>query len=78
MAKSYKLKNLDLVNSLFLTLTPLATIAFAAWWIARDGFDVRQVYLMLTLYFISGFSITAGYHRLFSHRAYDANDFVKF
>lgn len=78
MAKNYQFKNLDIVNTLFLTLTPLAALVFTTWWLVRDGFDVRQVYLMLTLYFISGFSITAGYHRLFSHRAYDANNFVKF
>ncbi len=78
MAKSYKFKNLDIVNTLFLTLTPFAAVFFTSWWIVRDGFDIRQVFLMLSLYFIAGFSITAGYHRLFSHRSYEANNVVKF
>jgi len=78
MNSKYSLKNIDIVNLLFLALTPVAAIGFTYLWIARDGFDYRQIILGLFFYFLTGLSITAGYHRLFSHKAYDAHPFIKF
>lgn len=77
MAKNYRLQNLDITNTLFLTLTPLAALVLTTLWVWVDGFDVRQVYLMVALYFVSGLSITGGYHRLFAHRSYEARGPVK-
>ena len=73
MSKRYQLKDLDLTNTLFLTLTPIGALLLGGLWIYTEGFDLRQVYGMLFFYFLAGLSITAGYHRLFSHRAYEAS-----
>jgi stearoyl-CoA desaturase (delta-9 desaturase) len=43
----------------------------------RDGFHWGQVILGVVLYIVTGISITAGYHRLFAHKAYDAHFLVK-
>ena len=73
----YHLKNISWLNTLFLLLTPPAAITLTALWLYFDGFDYRLVLLGLMFYVFSGVSITAGYHRLFSHRSYDAHWMVK-
>lgn len=74
----FRLNNMDWVNTLFLTITPLATIVLVTAYVKKDGFDPLFLIPAVLMYFISGMSITAGYHRLFSHRAYQANGFIKF
>jgi stearoyl-CoA desaturase (delta-9 desaturase) len=41
------------------------------------GFSVLQLILMLGMYLLSVLGITVGYHRLFTHRAFDAPRAVK-
>lgn len=74
----YNFKDIDLVNFLFLTLTPVAACFLTLYWVKNDGFHWGQIFLGTALYLLTGISITAGYHRLFAHRAYDANPVVKF
>lgn len=73
----YSFKNIDIVNFLFLTLTPLLAVGLIITWIVYDGFHFGQLFLGLGLYLLTGFSITAGYHRLFAHKAYEAHPLVK-
>lgn len=77
MSKKYALKNIDFVNFFFLLLTPFAAIFLTMYWVKTDGFHWGQVLLGIFFYFLSGLSITAGYHRLFAHRAYDAHPVIK-
>lgn len=42
-----------------------------------NGFDWVEISLCIFLIYFSGMAITAGYHRLWSHKAYDANAFVR-
>lgn len=42
-----------------------------------NGFDWVEISLCIFLIYFSGMAITAGYHRLWSHKAYDANTFVR-
>lgn len=42
-----------------------------------NGFDSAEVITCIFLIYFSGMSITAGYHRLWSHKAYEANPVVK-
>lgn len=74
----YAFKNIDWINFLFLSLTPVTAILLTLLWVKNDGFNWGQVIMAIILYFATGISITAGYHRLFAHKAYDANPFVKF
>lgn len=43
-----------------------------------NGFDSVELFTTVFLIYFSGMSITAGYHRLWSHKAYEANSIVKF
>ena len=75
--KKYHPMNLSWINSSFLTLTPVFSVLFSALWLYYDDFDYRIILLGLGFYIASGISITAGYHRLFSHRTYEAHPVVK-
>lgn len=69
----YSLKNIDFVNFFFLFLTPIASVVLVAAWIQQDGFHWGPVVMGIILYYVTGMSITAGYHRLFAHKAYEAH-----
>ena len=69
---------IDWVNTIFLTSTPIAAIILSIIYFQRYGFQWSQILLATAFYFITGISITAGYHRLLSHRAYSASSLVKF
>ena len=73
----YSFKNIDLINLLFLSLTPILAVALTSYWVIVDGFHWGQVVIGIVLYLLTGISITAGYHRLFAHKAYEANPLVK-
>ena len=47
------------------------------WCILEDAIYLKTVVWAIVLFFCTGMSITAGYHRLFSHRAYRASWPVK-
>ncbi|WP_372655136.1 acyl-CoA desaturase [Halobacteriovorax sp.] len=72
-----KFKNIDWVNTLFLILTPLTAIGLTALHIYRDGFMPSIFIAALVLACFCGASITIGYHRLFSHRTFEASAPVK-
>jgi stearoyl-CoA desaturase (delta-9 desaturase) len=46
-------------------------------WIAFNGVDLTEILVGVFLFFFTGMSITAGYHRLWSHKAYEAHPVVK-
>lgn len=65
--------NVMIFTSTFLTAaigTPLY-----AWYI---GFDWIQVLMLLVAFTFCGMSITAGYHRLWSHKTYEGNAAMRF
>lgn len=65
-------RKLGWVNILFLSLSPLIA-GFGLWyWITGGHFNWNTVILALIFTTIIQVSITAGYHRLFSHRCFQA------
>ena len=48
---------------------------FAAFWTGVSGADIA---LMMALYWVRMFAVTAGYHRYFSHRAYSTSRVFQF
>jgi stearoyl-CoA desaturase (Delta-9 desaturase) len=62
---------LEWVSIAFLTLTPVVGIVGTALYTMRVGFELWMPLLCLILYFPIGLSITAGYHRYFSHKTYE-------
>ena len=61
------------MNISFLTLTPVIGIAGTAAYTWYAGFSLWMAVLMVAMYFAVGISITAGYHRFFSHKSYECS-----
>ncbi len=64
------LKRINWTNTLFLTITPLVAIVGTIVIITSGNLHWATVLLALVFTGLTGLSITAGYHRLFSHRSY--------
>ena len=60
-----------LIGTLFLAVTAVPV------YLCFFGLDTFQVVLFFVMFFSCGFSITIGYHRLFSHRTFEAHWFVR-
>jgi len=76
--KENKALVIDWANTSFLVLSPLFAIALSWVYFYNNGINLGQIILAVIFYFITGMSITGGYHRLIAHRAYKASSFVKF
>jgi stearoyl-CoA desaturase (delta-9 desaturase) len=59
-------------NVAFLTLTPLAAAIAVPWYIVKYGVSWMEIAACVVMLMVTGLSVTAGYHRLFAHRAYSA------
>jgi stearoyl-CoA desaturase (delta-9 desaturase) len=59
-------------NVAFLTLTPLAAAIAVPWYVLTHGVTWVEIAACALMWLVTGLSITAGYHRLFTHRAYSA------
>ncbi len=65
------------VNTLFLTTTALIALIGMPLYVYLVGVSWSLIGVFVFYLAATGFSITAGYHRLFAHRSYDANRFIK-
>ena len=61
------------LNTLFLLGTLALALVLVPWKLATDGLRWSEVAVFLAMYAAIGLSITVGYHRLFSHRAFQAS-----
>jgi len=62
---------------MYLTLSPFAAAYGLYWWITNNQFNYNSIILALIYATFCELSITAGYHRLFSHQTYKAHPIVK-
>ncbi|HEV8581388.1 MAG TPA: fatty acid desaturase [Thermoanaerobaculia bacterium] len=60
------------LNILFLLGTLLTALIGTPWYIVKFGLGWPEGLTFLILYLFVGLSVTAGYHRLFSHKTYQA------
>ena len=60
------------LNTIFLLGTPLLAMVLVPWHAWTHGITWAQVAAGTSLWLFTGLGITAGYHRLFSHRSYKA------
>ncbi len=67
------MKNINWRNTLFLTLTPVAALILAPWYLSTSGFSWGILAIFIAFYVVSNMAITCGYHRYFAHRSYDAH-----
>ncbi len=66
----------DWVNLLFFIISPLVAAGGITWVSLHHGIHWATWILTFVFLYGTGLGITAGYHRLLSHRSYDANRFV--
>jgi stearoyl-CoA desaturase (Delta-9 desaturase) len=70
--KAQKKAKINWTNTLFLTLTPLVGALGLLYILHNGSIHWQTLVLALILTVISGLGITVGYHRLFSHLAFQA------
>lgn len=70
-------QQIDWVPTLFLTLTPIAAVVATVAYFLTETFNPWFIAVFIFFYYACGLSITAGYHRLFSHKSYEANTLSK-
>ena len=66
-------KTYDTKNVIALSLIPAVGIFGTFWHIWNYGIVWQEPFLLFTFWIITGLGITAGYHRLFSHRSFKAH-----
>lgn len=70
-------RDLDWVNIFFLSMTPVIGILGTLAYVMARGIVWWEPVLLLVSFTVVGLSVTAGYHRCFSHKAYDAHPVVQ-
>ena len=66
----------DWTNILFLSLTPLIGVFGTLAYALKFGVTWWEPILFLVSYLVVGLSVTAGYHRLYAHKGYEAHPLV--
>ncbi len=67
---SHKKPPINWPLTIFFTLTPLLAVVGTIWLITNHAIPAQTWWLAAILSLLSGLSITAGYHRLYSHKTY--------
>ena len=67
----------SILNTSFLIGTLVGAIILVPIHLFRNGFVASEWITMIVMVFAIGTAISAGYHRLFSHRAYQASWVVR-
>ncbi|MDG6100092.1 acyl-CoA desaturase [Alteromonas sp. ZYF713] len=68
---------LIVTNVLVFVVTGLIAFVGVPFWAFSYGFDTTEIITTVVLFFVTGMSITAGYHRLWAHKTYEAHPVVK-
>ncbi len=66
-------KSIDWPTTLFLILAHTIGIVGTSLYVYFNGVHPMDIFNFLFFYILTGISITAGYHRYFSHRSYDSH-----
>ncbi len=70
-------KSLDWTNILFLSLTPVIGVLGTAVYAFMRGVRWWEPALLVVLFGLVSFSVTAGYHRCFAHKAYRSHPLLE-
>ena len=70
---SANIYRINWLNTIFLFGIPVLAAVAAFWHGFTFGIGWTEVFVFILWYLFCGMSITAGYHRLFSHRSYSAS-----
>jgi stearoyl-CoA desaturase (delta-9 desaturase) len=66
------------LNTLYLLLSPIASVVGGYYYIKHEGIPAGAWVTFLFMYLATGLAITAGYHRYYSHRAYECGPVGRF
>ena len=77
MFKNIPFNRVEWVTSIFLISTAILTCTAVPWYFLTYGWNWFLFGLFIFFYLATGMSITVGYHRLFSHKAFKAKWPVK-
>lgn len=77
MQSSSKKPPIIWLNLLVLGIPPLVAVTLVPWYGITHGYDLFEWVWFLILISFCEMSITAGYHRLWSHKAYQAHPILK-
>jgi stearoyl-CoA desaturase (delta-9 desaturase) len=70
-------QRVDWPVTLFLLLTPLATMILVPTYVYMESVSWKLIVFTILFAAATNLSITAGYHRLFSHKSYEAHPLIK-
>ena len=70
--------DINWTNMLLFSITPLLAFSIVPLYGFRHGYDTFEWIVFFILLLFSGMSITAGYHRLWSHKTYHAHPILRF
>lgn len=76
-ARSEEHAPINWVTTTVFTLTPLAALILVPWYGITHGYSAWAWLSLVVFLFACGMSITAGYHRLWSHQTYQAHPVVR-
>ena len=68
---------LSIVNATIFVGLPIAALVLVPLWGIYHGYDSFQWLWAIAFLYLNGLSITGGYHRLWSHKAYEASPALK-
>ena len=71
--RSQQRPRVNVLNTVFLLGTLLVAAVGTPWYIATRGLGWPETITFLVLYLTVGLAVTAGYHRLFAHKSYQAS-----
>ncbi|MBI3307437.1 MAG: fatty acid desaturase [Candidatus Omnitrophica bacterium] len=66
------------LNIIFFSGTTVAALIGCPFYLSRFGISSSEIFLFIFYLWATGISVTAGYHRLFSHVTYKAHPLVEF
>lgn len=78
MSPCRMVRKLNSVNLVFFIALPLIALIGLPWYAAQVGISCAEWTLFWVFVAATGLSITVGYHRLFAHRAFEANPLITF
>jgi len=65
-----KNETLDRLATGLVTIVPVLGVAFVAWQSAKSGLHFYDLAAFTVLYVVTGFGVTVGFHRYFTHRSF--------
>lgn len=73
-----KKMKINWMNTSFLTAMPVFAVAGVIYYIYNFGIHWSDIAILVFMYMATGLGVTGGYHRCFSHRAYECHPIIQF